>query len=83
MSCCDCLRIEIPGTNTFITPGCRVKLGKFETTTWLVSHGWYTWGGNRPFCGWYLTNLNDPIIIKPLQQTDLIDIYLIESGRRC
>lgn len=75
---CNCLKIQIPGCNQFITPGCRVKLGRFETSTWVVLHDWYTWGGNRPVCGWHLFNLDNPSEIKPLQKTDLDDIYIIE-----
>lgn len=76
---CDCLKLEIPGTRHCIRPGCKVKLGRFQPDTWIILHGWYTWGGNRPFCGWYLTNLSDPSNVKPLQETDLCDIYLIEN----
>lgn len=76
---CNCLKLEVPGCNTCIRPGDRVKLGRFSTTTWLVSHGWFTWGGNRPFCGWHLTNLDNVNEVKPLQLTDLDDILLIES----
>lgn len=43
-----------------------------------MSYGWYTWGGNRPVCGWYLTNIESSDI-KPLQLTDLDDIYVIEN----
>ena len=70
--------LELPNSNLHITPGCQVKLGRFDTTIWSVAYGWYTWGGNRSVCGWYLynTHLSE---IKPLQETDLDDIYLIES----
>ena len=74
---CNCLCIEIPGTCFRITPGCTVKLGRFELSTWTVNHGWYSFGGNRNFCGWYLSD-DLSGTIKPLQDTDLDDIYLIE-----
>lgn len=77
-SMCNCLTLPVPGTNLCIRPGNIVKLGRFETTRWLVSHGWYTWGGNRPFCGWYMKNIDNDNEIKPLQLNDLDDIYIIE-----
>lgn len=75
----DNLVIEIPEFNITLTPGCRVKLGRFATEIWEVNFGWYTWGGNRPVCGWYLINTMFIKDIKPLQKTDLDDIYLIEN----
>lgn len=73
------LLIEIPEFNITLTPGCRVKLGRFDVTTWILSYGWYSWGGNREVCGWYLTNIKDVSDLKPLYRTDLDDIYLIET----
>lgn len=73
----NCLTLEVPELKMTLYDGCKVKLGRFDSTMWVVSHGWYTWGGNRPVCGWYLTNLEDPTDVKPLQKTDLDDIYLI------
>jgi len=69
-------QLEVPGTNIYLTPGCTVKLGRFETATWLVQFGWYSFGGNRPVCGWYLTKDNG-LTVKPLQLPDLDDIYMI------
>lgn len=43
---------------------------------WIVQYGWYQWGGNRPVCGWSLKNKATDEI-KPLQQTDLIDVYFV------
>ena len=71
--------LEIPEFNITLTPGCRVKLGRFAVEIWEVQFGWYTWGGNRPVCGWYLKNTMIPCDIKPLQKTDLDDIYLVEN----
>lgn len=71
--------LEIPEFNITLTPGCRVKLGRFAVEIWEVQFGWYTWGGNRPVCGWYLRNAMMPYDIKPLQKTDLDDIYLVEN----
>ena len=71
--------IEIPDFDIELTPGSRVKLGRFDVQTWLVSYGWYSWGGNREVCGWYLTDIKNPFDLKPLQKTDLDDIYLVEN----
>lgn len=71
-------KLEIPELRITLTEGCVVKLGRFSTTAWLVQHGWYSWGGNRPVCGWFLQELHNPTNVKPLQKTDLDDIYLFE-----
>lgn len=76
---CNCLKLPVPNTDICLTPGCRVKLGRFEIDRWIVNHGWYSWGGNRPVCGWYLISDEDPNIVKPLQLTDLDDIYIVEK----
>ena len=75
---CGKLELHIPDSNRVIRPGCRVKIGRFKTTVWELSHGWYSWGGNRPVCGWYMTDTSDPTRVKPLQLPDLDDIYFIE-----
>lgn len=67
----------IPGTNQVIRPGYKIKLGRFENTVWTVGFGWYSTGGNRPCCGWYLTSEYDKVT-KPLQITDLDDVYLVD-----
>lgn len=77
MDCHDHVTLFIPDFNIVLRPGCKVKLGRFESTTWQLTHGWYTWGGNRPVCGWYLFDLEDVRNIKPLEQPDLDDIYLV------
>lgn len=73
------LTLDIPEFKISLCPGSKVKLGRFETTLWVVSYGWYSWGGNRPVCGWYLVNMKNPRDVKPLQKTDLDDIYLVEQ----
>lgn len=73
-----CLKIDLPGENKCLTPGCRIRIGRFSTKIWLLQHGWFTFSGNRPICGWYLTNVDDPTEVRPLQQPDLIDIYFVE-----
>lgn len=74
----DTCKLAIPNDTRCLVPGNRIKLGRFETAVWVVSYGWYTWGGNRPVCGWYLIDIENPNIIKPLHLTDLDDIYFIE-----
>ena len=71
------IKLEIPEFHITLFNGSKVKLGRFDSTLWLVSFGWYSWGGNREVCGWYLTNCADPRDVKPLQKTDLDDIYLV------
>lgn len=70
--------LNIPNSNRIIRPGNVIKLGRFDSTQWTVSYGWYSFGGNRPVCGWYLVH-DDGITVKPLQLPDLDDIYLITS----
>ena len=73
------LQIDVPEFNMKITPCCKIRLGMFDTTVWVVSHGWYSWGGNRPQCGWYLSDERCPSIVKPLHLSDLDDIYFVET----
>lgn len=83
----DCLYIQIPNADCVIRPGNVVKLGRFDNTRWVVGYGWYSWGGNRPVCGWYLAEMTDKCHkhdkiakeVKPLQLPDLDDIYVIET----
>lgn len=70
--------LEVPGTDMKLVPGCIVKLGRFESTRWIVGYGWFSYGGNRPFCGWFLTK-EGSTQVKPLQINDLSDIYMIEN----
>ena len=70
------LKLQIPGTCEYIFPGCRIRLHRFDTSTWIVQHGWFEFDGNRPFCGWYLVDPEHGII-KPLLKTDMDDIYLV------
>nr|DAJ50897.1 MAG TPA: hypothetical protein [Caudoviricetes sp.] len=68
--------LRIPGTEDVLRPGYTVKLGRFDTTVWTVCFGWYSASGNRPCCGWHLT-ADEGKVTKPLQNTDLADIYVI------
>lgn len=69
--------LRIPGTNQVLRPGYKIKLGRFQNDVWLVGFGWYSSGGNRPCCGWYLTS-EYTRITKPLHITDLDDVYLVD-----
>lgn len=71
--------LECPDHKLSIVAGSIVRLGRFESTSWMLAYGWYTWGGNRPVCGWYLMQCDAPSTLKPLQATDLDDIYVIEE----
>lgn len=74
---CSDIILEIPGTDVYLRPGCRVKLGRFRSEIWDVQFGWFSFGGNRPWCGWYLTKDNG-LTVKPLQLPDLDDIYMLQ-----
>jgi len=68
--------LYIPNCSKCIHPGDTVRLHRFEGEDWIVGYGWYTFGGNRPFCGWFLSNKTGQV--KPLQLPDLDDIYVIK-----
>lgn len=74
--------LEIPGSDKKIYPGDKIQLNRFADDVWIVCYGWYAWGNNREVCGWYLSkvqcNCNCKREVKPLNRTDLIDIFLIE-----
>lgn len=74
----NCLCLSVPDADMCLHQGDHIRLGRFNHDVWLVSYGWYAWGGNRPVCGWYLINIESSDI-KPLQLTDLDDIYVIEN----
>jgi len=67
-----------PNNTIRLHAGCRIKLGRFKSDIWEVNYGWYSWGGNRPVCGWYLMKIDDPGTVKPLHLTDLDDIIVLE-----
>lgn len=75
------ISLPIPNSQRILHPKDKVRLGRFSSETWVVGYGWFTFGGNRPFCGWYLVSLDNSNRIKPLQLPDLDDIYLIENSR--
>lgn len=71
--------LEIPNSTCQIPENSVVRLNRFNSEEWRLLHGWYTWGGNRPVCGWYVVSLTDPNRVKPIQLPDLYDIYMISS----
>lgn len=77
------LRLQVPNTDVFLCPGDFVKLGRFDDVLWEVDHGWFSFGGNRPWCGWYLkSNVNGDYVEKPIQLTDLDDVYVVKKSPR-
>ena len=75
--------LECPDQHMSILAGSIVRLGRFSSIEWMVAYGWYTWGGNRPVCGWYLMQCDAPSNLKPLQAIDLDDIYIIVKPDPC
>lgn len=73
------LTLEVPNANMSISPGTRVQLGRFNAQVWIVRFGWYSFGGNRSVCGWYL-QAEASEEIKPIFKIDLDDIYIITMG---
>lgn len=74
------ITLQLPECGFSIKPCDIVRLGRFDHEVWRVGYGWYAWGGNRPTCGWFLTGVTTQNV-KPLQLTDLDDIYLIENTK--
>lgn len=72
----DQFKLPIPYSDEVLKPGDRVRLGLFEEKEWKVKFGWYSFGGNRPVCGWFLESDNG-LSVKPIQLPDLSDIYVV------
>ena len=73
------MTLEVPNAKLSISPGNRIKLGRFDAQVWIVRFGWYSFGGNRSVCGWYL-QAESSDDIKPIFKIDLDDIYIITTG---
>lgn len=73
------LTLEVPNANRVIIPGNKVQLGRFNAKIWIVRFGWYSFGGNRSVCGWYL-EAESGGEVKPIFKIDLDDIYIVTSG---
>ena len=74
------MTLQIPNEDRYLTPGCKIRIGRFTTTVWLVNFGWFCFSGNREICGWYITDISDPTRIRPIQKIDLTDIYFVEEA---
>ena len=72
--------LYIPESCICIRPGDKVKLHRFDAQIWIVKFGWYSFGGNRAVCGWYLQKEFEADV-KPIFQIDLDDIYMISTGQ--
>lgn len=73
------MTLEVPNAHTTISPGYKIQLGRFDAQVWIVRFGWYSFGGNRSVCGWYLESESSDDI-KPIFKIDLDDIYIISVG---
>ena len=73
------MTLEVPNANTTISPGYKIQIGRFDAQVWIVRFGWYSFGGNRSVCGWYLESESSQDI-KPIFKIDLDDIYIISVG---
>ena len=73
------MTLEVPNAQTTISPGYKIQIGRFNAQVWIVRFGWYSFGGNRSVCGWYLESEGSNNI-KPIFKIDLDDIYIITTG---
>ena len=73
------MTLFVPNANTTISPGYKIQIGRFDAQVWIVRFGWYSFGGNRSVCGWYLQSESSDEI-KPIFKIDLDDIYIITTG---
>lgn len=73
------LCLKDPNSDRVLYPGDIINLSRFDMTSWKVNYGWYEYGGNRPFCGWYLTNLNNLSEIELFLLNDFDDVYSDEE----
>lgn len=73
-------KLPIPNSDNFIGEGDIIILDRFSTIKWVVGFGWYSFDGNRKVNGWYLRQLDNEHIVKPIQEIDLYDIYVIQRS---
>lgn len=71
------LELHSPYSSLCLHPGQQVKLHRFTDDEWIVGYGWFSFGGNRPMCGWFLSK-DAGMTVKPLQLVDLDDIYIVK-----
>ena len=72
--------LQSPKSKITVRPGNIVKLNRFDDECWIVNLGWFSYAGNRPINGWYLVSKAYKDKVKPLNLSDLEDIYVIEAG---
>ncbi len=70
--------LKLPEKPLYIYPGNIITLGRFSAVKWRVCFGWFSYEGNRKICGWYLTRFDRPCVIKPIQEIDLYDVFVVE-----
>lgn len=73
------MTLEVPNIHRTISPGNKIQIGRFNAKVWIVRFGWYSFGGNRSVCGWYL-EAESGEEVKPIFKIDLDDIYIITTG---
>lgn len=78
---CNCEKngLSLPDVEITLYPGNIVVLNRFSTIKWKVCFGWFSYEGNRKICGWYFVRL-DNNYIKPIQEIDLYDIYVVQNS---
>ena len=80
---CTCNQVYFgEGEKKYLSQGDIILLGRFESRRWMLHHGWFSFGGNRPFCGWYMVSQDSKHEVRPLQKPDLLDIHIVERGGR-
>ena len=76
--------LPVPNLQISLHPGDIVKLQRFSSELWVVNYGWFSFGGNKPMNGWYLVSKTHNTRIKPINLSDLDDIYQVDlTGCRC
>ncbi len=76
--CCANNRLNLPNKKFTIKPGDIIVIGRFSSIRWKVGYGWFSFDGNRKICGWYMKQIEDPKIVKPIQEIDLYDVYIVQ-----
>lgn len=72
------LELIAPNIPITLHAGDVIKLNRFEDERWTVCCGWFSYGGNKPMNGWYLVSKDKSNRIKPINLSDMDDIYLVD-----
>ena len=78
-TCCQHHHLSLPDHKTCVYPGNVIVFHRFDTQRWVVDYGWFAFGGNRKICGWYCYQQQDKTKVKPIEDIDLYDIYIVQS----